>query len=92
MIAKYEIRKSFWHKNYVMLLSVVPTLTGTSAMWSAHEYNSEIKPPLDVLKTIFQKAHDIQIDKLIIEEYLNEPEEFKVKSIEDQTKRIHEEL
>lgn len=87
MVAKHEIKRTFWHKNYVFLLSVVSTLTGTAAMWSAHKYEYGYKMKIDDLRRLFQKDHDLQIDAMILQEYENEPDEFKESTIMDITGR-----
>lgn len=82
---KYRIRKKFVHKNVVMFLSVVPTLTGTAAMWSVHPLEDDPAASAQQLAPKYQKAHDKQIDEMIIKEYLNEPDEFKTDTIHDLT-------
>jgi hypothetical protein len=76
VIGKYPIRRAFWHKEYVFLLSVVSTLTGTSAMWSTHKHEGQ-QMPLIELAILYQTSHDKQMDELILKEYLNEPAEYK---------------
>lgn len=86
MNIKYKIRKAFWHKQHVLLLSVVPTLTGTSAIWSTHEHGWDIekfRPSTEILSIHFQREHERQVDVLIQQEYLNEPEQFKTKTVDD---------
>lgn len=79
---KYAIRRKMIDEknNLVFLLSVVNTMTGTSAIWSTHKYEGDPKASTQYLAQIYQAEHDRQIDFIIVQEFLNEPEEFRDKT------------
>lgn len=77
---RHQIRKAFYFKNYVFLLSVFEG----SAYWSAHEWNGG-NAPLVTLAAKFQKAHDMQVNGLIKQAKEDEPAEFREQTIDDQT-------
>lgn len=80
MTAKYHIRRKMIYKGYVYLLSIVD---GSKAMWSVHKYDGDTNIPTDVLATLFQRDHDIQIDGFLKQELEQEPQEFKVQTVEE---------
>lgn len=57
-MGKHIVRKSFFHKGYVFLLSVVETY----ALWSTHKTMDERQQPMHVYAFMFQESHDKQID------------------------------
>lgn len=85
----YSILKMTSYKGYIFLLSVVSTYTGTAQMWSTHKYEGNATLSLDECKKAFQLEHNRQIEALILKDLLNEPEEFKANTIQDDTKRIN---
>jgi hypothetical protein len=83
---KYEIRRKMWDEKHgvVFLLSVVTLESGTAAMWSTHKVHKD--NTLDNFKHFLQRSHDQQIDRLKVQENLNEPQEYKLKTVQDITK------
>lgn len=70
----------------VFLLSVVQTNTGTAAIWSHHKYEGDAKKtPIEYFQQNYQAEHDRQIRDIILKDVLNEPEEYKVQTVQDLT-------
>jgi hypothetical protein len=91
---KYEIRRKMVDDKHqlIFFLSVVTTLTGTSAIWSTHRYEGDKNAKIEDLKPHFQSAHDRQIDFIIEQEFLNEPDEFKQQTVQDITQQDEKHL
>jgi hypothetical protein len=85
----YTIIQMKTYKDYVFLLSVVNFSLGTSAMWTTHNIsNMSGHFTLADISKYFQISHDTQIKQMIKEEEEREPEEFKIKSIQDLTVQV----
>jgi hypothetical protein len=83
-----EISKWHIHKGFMFLLSVVTHEVGTSAIWSIHDLsNVQSELTYTTAKDIFRKSHIKQVLKIVKEEIKREPEEYRIKSIEDLTKK-----
>lgn len=74
----YEIRKFKIYKNYVFLL----TVHEGCAFWTAHEYNGDSRITVSVLASLFQKAHNTQVNGMIDEALAKEAQEFMELTVE----------
>lgn len=57
---KHHIRKSFFHKGYVFLFSVVETF----GFWSTHKTEDDHTKGTEAYRQKFQAEHDRQVDTL----------------------------
>lgn len=61
MIGKHHIRRSYWHKGYVFLLTYVEWMA--ACYWSTIKCEQELSMPEYKLR--FQQEHDQQINGMI---------------------------
>jgi hypothetical protein len=87
-VFKYKIRRHYFFKQYVFLLSVVEGC----AYWSAHEYHGDKRAPLGVLSDLYWREHQDQVDGLMKQAQENEDKEFTETTIEDQTAGVLDKL
>jgi hypothetical protein len=86
MIFPIERKMTDKKHSCVFLLSTVNTEEVLAKIWSVHKYEGDLdKTPLSYYKEIFQQDHDKQIRDILLKEVLNEPEEYRTRTVQDLT-------
>lgn len=81
VMKEFYMRRYFWHKGSVWILSVVEG----RALWSIHETGDEVNKRSEYYGPKFRLDHEKQIQELHNQAVREDAEEAKLKTIDDQT-------